>query len=209
MKTLICVPCMDQVPARFAASLAMLQRGENTEVAFQIGSLVYMARNDLSKLAIKKGADFVLWLDSDMVFSPDTLQQLMEDYKAKKGDIISGLYFRRVPPFSPVLFSDCEVTAEGPFFTEPKEIPEEIFEVAACGFGCVLMPTDVLIDVFGKFEDAFGPLQGFGEDLSFCWRARQCGYRIVCDPAVSCGHVGHQVVNRQFYEAYHSHGGDL
>lgn len=205
MKTLIAVPAMDQVPARFCASLAMLKRTGDSVVGFEISSLIYTARNNLSARAIQLGADYVLWLDSDMVFAPDILERLFADYSAGKGDIISGLYFRRVAPFKPVLFSAVESTAEGPFTAEPESIPDDVFEIAGCGFGCVLMPTGVLMDVIGKYGNPFDPINGMGEDLSFCWRARQCGYRIVCDPAVSLGHVANMVVDRSFFDSYNSH----
>lgn len=144
-------------------------------------------------------------LDSDMVFAPDILERLFADYSAGKGDIISGLYFRRVAPFKPVLFSAVESTAEGPFTAEPESIPDDVFEIAGCGFGCVLMPTGVLMDVIGKYGNPFDPINGMGEDLSFCWRARQCGYKIVCDPAISLGHVANMVVDRSFFDSYNSH----
>ena len=190
MKTLIAVPAMDQVPAQFCASLAMLKRTGDSVVGFEISSLVYTARNNLAAKAIQLGADFVLWLDSDMVFAPDILERLFADYQAGKGDIISGLYFRR---------------AEGPFTAAPESIPDDVFEIAGCGFGCVLMPADVLMDVIGKYGNPFDPINGMGEDLSFCWRARQCGHKIVCDPAISLGHVAHMVVDRSFYDSYNSH----
>ena len=69
MKIFIAVPCMDQVPARFAQSLAMLKKVGECAVGFQIGSLIYTSRNDLASKAIEMDADFVLWLDSDMVFN--------------------------------------------------------------------------------------------------------------------------------------------
>ena len=103
-KTLVAVPCMDQVPAQFAHSLATLTKVGETVVAFQISSLVYMARNDLAKKAVACGADFVLWIDSDMVFTPDLLQRLMEHMKNPEIDMVSGLYFRRVAPYSPTVW---------------------------------------------------------------------------------------------------------
>lgn len=206
-KVMIAIPSMDQVPAQFAASLATLRKQENTIVAFQISSLVYTARNELAAMAIKMGADFVLWLDSDMVFEPDTLERLMQDYNEKKGDIISGVYFRRVPPFKPVLHRHFSINENGAEFDEPEDIPDEIFDIEGCGFGCVLMPVEVLFDVMGKYGKPFDPIGGNGEDLSFCWRARECGYKIVCDPRISLGHVGHQIISREYYEAYRQHGG--
>ena len=203
MRTLIAIPSMDQVPAQFAASLAMLERvTDDTVVGFQIGSLIYEARNQLARQAIKIGADYVLWLDSDMIFHPSVMKRLYEDYKAGKGDIVSGLYFRRVTPFSPVVFNTLEIVDNKPQWTASDDIPNEVFEVGGVGFGCVFMDTGVLADVMNKYEgNAFTPLNGVGEDLSFCWRARQCGYNIVVDPEVELGHIGHITVNRKFYES--------
>lgn len=203
MKTLICVPCMDQVPALFAQSLAMLQKVEDTAVTFQIGSLIYVSRDTLAARAIQMDADYVLWLDSDMTFMPDTLQRMHQMMAEQDLDILSGLYFRRVRPFSPVLFDKLICDGEDKGFTEFDEIPPALFEVGGIGFGCVLMKTGVFLDVQGKFGAMFTPLNGFGEDLSFCWRARECGYKIYVDPTLACGHVGTQVVNKDFYVNYH------
>lgn len=199
MKVLIAVPCMDQVPAQFAQCLATLGKVDNTIVAFQIGSLVYTSRNDLVQIAIKRGCDYIFWLDSDMMFPPDVLVRMFEDLK--HGDIVSGLYFRRVAPFTPVIYDRLDIDDTGCHYTEPKDIPDGIFEVAGCGFGCVLMPTDIMLDVLEKYGSPFTPINGIGEDLSFCWRARQLDFKIVCDPDIPLGHVGHHVITRELYEA--------
>lgn len=208
MKVLVAIPAMDSVPTQFAWSLATLQKEQNTIVAFQISSLVYTARNELARGAIKMGADFVLWLDSDMVFEPDTLKRLLKDYEEKKGDIITGVYYRRVPPFTPVLYDEFNVTDEAVTWKETRDVKDDFFEVEGCGFGCVLMPTEALFDVYEKYGQPFDPISGSGEDLSFCWRARQLGYKIVCDPSIQPGHVGHQIITKEFYEAYKSREGN-
>lgn len=200
MKILIAVPSMDQVPVQFAQSLSMLYRVGDCSVAFQVGSLIYTSRNHLAGIAIEQQYDYVMWFDSDMVFRPDTLQRMVEELERDNLDILTGLYFRRVYPFKPVLFSKLVPIEKGWEWEEPTEIPDKPFELAGCGFGCVLMKTEVLMDVQAKFNDMFGPLNNIGEDLSFCWRATQCGYKVVCDPSIVLGHVGHMVVDRQFYE---------
>ena len=199
-KILIAVPSMDTVPAQFAQSLATMNRVENCAVAFQIGSLVYASRNQLALIAIQGGYDYVLWLDSDMVFNPDTLEALWQN--RDKGDILTGLYFRRVEPYTPVLFSKLDITETEAINEGVLNVPSEPFEVAACGFGCVLMPTEIFISVINKHGNLFAPIRGVGEDLSFCYRARDCGYKIVCIPSVELGHVGYYTVTKQFYEVY-------
>lgn len=200
MSTMIAVPCMDQVPAQFAQSLATLQKEEKTYITFQIGSLIYTSRNNLAKLAIQYGVDNVIWFDSDMMFAPDTMLKLLK--YAGRGEIVSGLYFRRVQPFTPVIMDKLEFEDGRAIWHDATNIPDEPFEVAGCGFGCVMTPTEILMDVQAKYGTLFTPINGTGEDLSFCWRARQLGYKIICDPSISLGHVGHHVITREFYENY-------
>lgn len=202
MRTMIAVPCMDQVPAPFCQSLAMLQKVGECSLVMKSGSLIYTSRNELATTAISENFDYVFWLDSDMVFRPDTLIRMMDTLKKNDFDILTGLYFRRVPPYSPVLFDRLRLIGEAADFTEYKEIPEGIFEVGACGFGCVLMTTEVFMSVQAKHGHMFSPIGNNGEDVSFCWRARDCGYKIYCDPSVICGHVGYSVVDGQFFQAF-------
>lgn len=202
MKILIAIPCMDQVPAPFCQSLAQLQKIGDCVLCMKTGSLIYTSRNDLATLAIQMDADYVFWLDSDMVFKPDILIKMMETLKEHDLDILSGLYFRRVPPYSPVLFEKLDIVGVESTFKEYETLPKELFEVAACGFGCVLMKTDVFYDVQSKFGNMFSPIGNNGEDVAFCWRARECGYKIFCDPKMICGHVGYSVVDDQFFKAF-------
>lgn len=197
MKTLIAVPCLETVPSHFASSLAMLNRVGDCQVAFNVGSLVYNSRNELARLAVRTEADYILWIDSDMVFHPDALEMLMEDMKDH--DFVCGLAFRRGKPYTPVLFKTLSLqgTCE-----QMNEYPDSIFEIAASGFGMVLMKTEILFDVAAKFQTWFAPYENLGEDLSFCWRAKECGYKFYCDPRVKLGHVGRVIVTEDFWKAY-------
>ena len=208
MKTLVAVPSMDQVPARFAQALAMLQKEGDCAVTFQIGSLVYMSRDKLAERAIQMGADRILWLDSDMVFDPDVLIRLSKVMKDNDADMVTGVYFRRVQPFTPVLYEKLDLKDDMADYKEYAKLPEEdVFEVAGCGFGCVLMNTDVALSVMAKYHEMFTPMNSMGEDLSFCWRARQCGYKILCDQSIPLGHVGFNVVTRDFFNVYQNNLG--
>ena len=205
MKILIAVPCMDQVAAPFAQSLAMLKKPEGVEctLAMQMGSLIYTSRNNLAQQAIQMGADYVFWLDSDMVFEPDTLERMLKTVQERDIDILTGLYFRRVKPYSPVLFDKLDIQRNICSWSEFKEIPDDVFEIGGCGFGCVLTETSVFLSVQSKHGNMFAPMGNNGEDIAFCWRARDCGYKIYCDPTVICGHIGKIIVDEKFYQAFH------
>lgn len=201
MKIMVAIPCMDQVPTPFCKSIATLQTVEECAIVFNTGSLIYTSRNALATKAMQNEVDYVMWFDSDMEFEPDTLVKMLNTMREKDMDILTGLYFRRVYPYSPVLFDQLDIDGEICYWSEFKEIPEDIFEVGGCGFGCVLMKTDVFFDVQGRFGQMFAPIANNGEDIAFCWRARQCGYKIYCDPSIKLGHVGYTTIDRAFYEA--------
>lgn len=208
-KIMIAIPCMDSVPTPFAQSLAMIRKPDNDQVAcaFQMGSLIYTSRNALATQAVLTDFDYVFWLDSDMVFNQDILVDMKKVMDENDLDILSGLYFRRVPPFTPVIFDKLEITDDGRCeYTEFEEIPRERFEVGGCGFGGLLIRGKVLEKVREEYggDYMFTPYFNMGEDLSFCWRARELGFKIWCDPQFVLGHVGYSVINRKFYESYSS-----
>lgn len=203
MKVFIAVPSLDTLPALFCQSLALLQRAGDTMIGFEVGSLVYNARNNLARQAIKAEADWVLWLDSDMVFNPDLLQRMLNVCTENDIDFLTALCFRRKPPYTPCLFDRLDKVEKGASYTALLSVPEGRFQVGGCGFAGVLMSTDVLISVSAKFNGRmFDPMDGFGEDVAFCWRARQCGYDIWCDSDIEMGHVGQFISTRAVFESY-------
>lgn len=204
MKTLIAIPCMDQVPALFAQSLATMRMVGECQIAFQIGSLIYTSRDDLARYAMKEGFDYVLWLDSDMVFPEDFHERMFKTLTENNLDILSGIYYKRKPPYSPVIFDKMQLKGKIWNYSWLEDVPDSLFEVGACGFGCVLLKTEVLMSVQLKHGYLFHPMQNGGEDVAFCVRARDCGYKIMCDPSIVCGHVGNVVITDTLYKQYRS-----
>lgn len=204
-KILIAIPCMDMVSARFAQSLSTLKKTEHCVVSFLINSLIYDSRNKLAAYAVEEEFDYILWLDSDMVFPPNTLERMMKTLdEHPEIDILNALYFRRGAPFTPVAFDVLDINDKGECnFVDMTEVPEGLKEIAGCGFGCVLMRTDCLIDLAAKYGSNtwFTPIGNTGEDCAFCIRARNEGYKIFCDPTIPIGHMAYAPVSGSVYEA--------
>ena len=201
MKTLIAIPCGDQLEANFVECLLNLRHVGETEIKLLKGTLVYDARNQLTQYALEKGGyDFVLWLDSDMTFEPDLLERLMEDIDGKQA--VTGLCFGRRPPFKPCIYKSIRVEKEGlgvmPHAENWYDYPrDQLFEVEGFGFACVLMRMDML-DAMSVYGIPFFPVAGLGEDLSFCWRARQLDIRLWCDSRLKIGHIMRLSVDENF-----------
>ena len=201
LKILIAVPSMDTVATGFASSLAILTKVGKCSVSFICGSLVYDSRNKLAAQAIQMEADYVMWFDSDMVFEPDTLIRLLKRVEEEDAHIVSGIYFRRSAPYTPVAFDTFDIVDDKAQFTDYKGELTGLHKVGGVGFGCVLVDAQVIFDCFSKYGTCFSPIGQVGEDLSFCWRAKQLGYDTYLDCDIKCGHVGHVVVTEGLYKA--------
>lgn len=199
MKLLIAIPTMDTVPVQFLQSLTALERklkddGINFEECIISGTLVYMARDKLAGKAINEDFTHVLWLDSDMVFRPDLLEDLMMCRKP----FVSCVYHGRRPGFHSCIFKSIDLKHVERF----EEYPREPFEIEGCGFGAVFMETDILKAVMLNFKTCFTPLPSLGEDIAFCFRARDLGYKLYAEPNVQLGHVGHIVIYPEDHERW-------
>ncbi len=200
MKTLIAVPCGDQMDSRFVECLENLRPVGEVTKKFLIGTLVYDARNQLMQYAIDGRYDYVLWLDADMTFEPDLLERLMEGIEGRQA--ITGLCFGRRPPFNPCIYKSIRVEQDGigfiPYTDNYFDYPrDQIFEVEGCGFACILMRLDML-EAMSVYGIPFFPLAGLGEDLSFCWRARKLDLHFHCDSRLKIGHIMRLSVDEDF-----------
>jgi len=204
MKTLIAVPCLDMIQTSFARCLLSLERVGDTRVSFLCSSLVYDARNALAKQAVDEGFDRVLWLDSDMVFEPKTLLKLTKHIENGK-EFVCGIYFKRKPPFTPTIYSLVAVGQTEQGLPVPRadaylDYPrDDVFEIAGCGFGAVMVTTDLINRVANEFGLPFSPVLGLGEDLSFCFKAKQLGAQLWCDSRIKVGHTGFGTITEETY----------
>ena len=209
MKVLIAIPCMDPQESDFSECMTNLLNYSHAknlceiEVKYLKASLVYDARNQLTKYAREKGGyDYILWLDSDMTFEEDLLERMLADMEEFNCQALTGLCFGRRPPFKPCIYSKLEVNQEGNFilpiaenwFDYPRD---QVFEVEACGFACLLMKMDIL-EAMGIYGVPFYPVGGMGEDLTFCWRARKLDIRFHCDSRLKIGHIMRISVDEAF-----------
>lgn len=205
MKTLIAIPAMDMVHTSFMRSLVGLRIVGEVDYLIPQSTLIYDARCNIANRAVQEGFDRVLWLDSDMVFEPDLMERLSA--RLDEGhEFVSGVYYTRKKPSLPVILSRCRIDRSLGFpipdTKQCEEIPEELFEIEGCGFGCVMMTTKLIEDVMNEYGlFPFYPQVGFGEDLAFCLRVRELGRKIMCDGTIRCRHTGFYEYSEKDMEA--------
>ena len=186
MKLLIAVPTTDYVHAEFMKCLVnMTMELSRQKIAYdveiQAGTLVYIARNRLCNKAVNDGYTHILFLDSDMVFKQDLLEDMLFCGK----DFVCGAFQSRRPPYSSCIFRSLRPVER------VREYGLDPFAVEGCGMACTLISTEIIKSVQNKYGATFTPTEEFGEDLAFCWRARSLGHEIWCDPSIRIGHIAH------------------
>jgi len=199
VKVAICVPHYgDTVKAAFAHSLANLMAyvaanaqatgGAIEQQLFMKPGLLPMVRNELKDEALAWGADWLLWLDADMTFIPETLHQLLLD-----GQPIVGVnYLMRLGPAF-TAFNIRGDKAERVETTQEKAEKRWLEAVDVVGAGVLLVAAEVFRKLslkpfrFGERADG----QTMGEDTMFMIEAKAAGFQPHVDHALSwhCGHV--------------------
>jgi len=163
-------------------------------------SILYISRENLAKAAINSNIDYLMFLDSDQVIQPDTVDR-MAKYLDKGEDIVTTLIFRKDPPYHPCVFSESEELPNRQISLKFYDIEtadlSKPFYVDSCGMGCMMMKVSVLKNMP---EPWFLPRPYTGEDISFIYDAvKKFGYKILCDPTIEIGHIGTKNYNRNDY----------
>ena len=181
MKIAVCVPHGGDVKAKFAESLAhlMLNRGQlDIGISFFSHSILPYSRHQLLMTALDWGAAWILFVDSDQTFPPNTLHRLLAHGK----DAV-GCNCPRRDGSGPVIPTDIGLK-----------------EVEYIGLGVFLVSRRA-IETVARNGDAF-PLfmldlveqgRGYvGEDVFFCNKLKAAGVPVYCDHDLSreIGHIG-------------------
>lgn len=195
MKTAICIPAGDTVHTEFASDLAGLVAYETArqpaggalQVFFSKGAQPAVQRCDLVRLALQAGAERILWLNPDMRFPRGALERLL----SLDVPVVAANYVGTAPPYLPVAVKALD--PELRLRTEPSSTGLEF--VQATGMGVMLTSAEIFRRLaepwfmvgFHAENRAY-----FGEELYFCRRAIEAGYRIVLDHDLSklVGRVG-------------------
>lgn len=129
-------------------------------------------RNEAAKVAMNEDCKWLVFVDDDMILTPNTLRNLVKtDY-----DVIMAHTFIRSYPFQPMSFVNKPVKDE-PInlfpFEDVMEKADPITGIADCyavGFACCAIRVDLLLNMQPPFF-VTGPANT--EDIYFCVRAKQ------------------------------------
>lgn len=190
-RILIAVPCRNDIEGDTFKSIydQIIPPGYETSFHYFYGYAVDQVRNLIAHRAIEWGFDYVFCVDHDITFPSDTLKKLLEANK----DIVSGVYRQRVETSIELELFDYDLKRY-------PNIPvnNALIQVGACGFGCVLVKTEVFKKVgypYFSYTQAIDHTDSVSEDVDFCCKARITGSEVWADTSILCGHIGRIVFN--------------
>ena len=136
--------------------------------------------------------DYLFFVDSDIVLPSDTLTKMLKHDK----DIVSGVYIQRKPDVQVVEL--YQSNNRGGLMNIPFEKIRnpQLYEIAGCGFGCVLIKAEVLRKIeYPHFRYTMADVDTIGEseDTYFCRKAREAGFKVWVDSSIICDHIGSRV----------------
>jgi hypothetical protein len=186
----------------FSDALDRLWKPKGWFISRQIGNSPARARNQLIRTAIEQELDYVLFLDDDHVFPPDTLLRLLNHGV----DCVSALYTWRVNPFHANVFDQLSATPEGEPDPHGKLVIKPLMGVKPGLITCNIVGSGFFlakVEVLKKVDDPWFTLgwpfqEEWCDDISFCVRLREAGVEIHVDTATCIDHIG-TVLCRPFY----------
>jgi hypothetical protein len=156
-----------------------------TEVVFARDMVVDRARDWLASVAVEREASHLLFVDSDVVFSPEAVEALLAHARLP---IVAGVYPRR----------NCSATDFPVRLDITGPNGDGLIPVLGAPCGFMLIRADV-IDAMSRdarryhavprlFEQRWDGDELLSEDFSFCLAAREAGFPIHAVPGLRLGH---------------------
>lgn len=151
------------------------QDGMRIGLEFPMGKPITNNRNTIvQKFLARKEYDYLMMIDSDIVPPPNILKLL--DFQK---DIITPLMF--VMQKGQMLPLYLKMALDGQYdFSRDYIKKDGIQEVDATGTGCIILSRKVLEAVKHPFRNEYDSdgIKRLGNDLSFCKRAKELGFKI-------------------------------
>lgn len=188
---IVLVPCHDLARYHnFSHDLTLLDVPDGTEISFNRSASIVQNMNMGIETMMNGDAEWVWIIGDDHTFGRDVVMRLLDH----NVDIVAPLCARRGPPFNLVVFDRIEGEdswGRTMYHTQQLEDlpPHGLHQVIACGSAGMLIRRRVLEAIEAPwFENSDG--RTTNEDMEFCRKAREAGFRILVDVETSIGHLG-------------------
>ena len=159
--------------------------------------------------------EWLLWVDSDIVITPDILNMLWSVADKKTKPVVTGTYFvsseneQSMMEPVPALYLDTD----SPYQTQiihPLPV-NQVIPVDVAGFGLMLMHRSIIdpvnkvagdISVFGENQQAANKF--ISEDVTFCRNLKKAGFQLYAHTGATVQHMKKFSFDQNYYNVYWS-----
>lgn len=197
-KVLVAVPCMATIPYETVVALMNIKSDRaELHLEFISGSLVYDSRNEFCSMAVKGNYDYIMFIDSDMVFPGNIIDRLM----ALDADIATAVCYGKVEPHNPQVYTEMKPTTwyRKKTISQRPASMDGVFKIKACGMACCLVSVGLVKEMFRRNINPFEPFGHLGEDFAFCVRAHKLGAVMLADGSINIGHIGREIFTKEHW----------
>lgn len=212
LSIMIATPTMGEVPIQYAQAIVAMvlktkQKYPDCEMSMAtvVRKMHHRARTELAETFLQVPEfTHMLFVDDDNIPKPDDLNKLIE----LDLPIVSGLYFRRTPPYEPIIMLS---RANGVGTERRPDLyrsgSKEPFKAHSTGLGFCLIKREVIEGAKKLGMPLFDVRGGVGEDIWFCLQVHGAGYDIWIAPDVEVAHLGEKevVVGKTYMDYYDKH----
>jgi hypothetical protein len=156
---------------------AMLSEMRNDDISVGMFSGVNVTGN-LNEAVAKMKGDWLWQTADDHVWEPNIIYRL----EAHNVDIVAPHCLKRTPGYEPVIYG----SSNGDIHSLAQIPREGLFEVHAAGTAGMLIRKHVFDEIGEPWFETYGKQN---EDLMFCRKLREHGFKIWCDPTILLGHI--------------------
>jgi len=186
---LIAIPTGRNIEAETFRSIYNLKvpEGYTTRFEYFFGYQIDQIRNLISDWA--QHYDYLLAVDSDIVLPQNALEKMI----AADKDIVSGIYIQRIPGTHTIEIFEATPNGGCDHISWEKLTGKGLTEVAGCGMGACLIKGEVFRKLdypYFFYKSSIDFSETVSEDVFFCQKARENGFRIWADPSIICDHIG-------------------
>jgi hypothetical protein len=197
----VLVPVRDAVDPQCERSLKLLEERGYTVRRVPGSSDMSLVRSCMASDALRDGFDELIWIDSDVRFHPQSVDQL----RAHKLDVVCAIYPKKgqraltcqvLPGTTEIVFGKAGglleiLYAPAGFLLTRSAVysgirSHEALPVCNERFQHPLVPYFLPLIV----ADGPGSHWMLGEDFAFCERARRSGFKVFADTTLRLEHVG-------------------
>lgn len=159
-------------------------------------------------------SDWLFWVDSDVVVSPEVFLKLWKKKDAVQKPLITGVYFTTNNPEEPLMLPLPTIfkfvdAGDGGFSLERiHPLPKDaLIKADAAGMGLVLMHRSVIDKIRKEIPDTtlfqeLGTGKKFiGEDIYFFALCSQAGVPLWCDTGATAPHMKRFSFDEHYYNA--------